>query len=77
MKIHSIPVRSLTTAIAVTSIGGAAALAVTLPDPAHPTTGQHGAGHGHGHGHVGHLTRPHVPPVPSARPTPHATSSAS
>jgi hypothetical protein len=75
MKIHSIPVRSLTTAIAVTSIGGAAALAVTLPDPAHPTTGQHRAGYGHGH--AGHLTRPHAPPVPSARPTPHATSSAS
>ena len=49
MKIHSIPVRSLTTAIAVTSIGGAAALAVTLPDPTHPTTKQHRAGHGHGH----------------------------
>ena len=60
----------LTAAVAVASIAGAAALAVTLPDPTHATTRPHRAATTHGHAASQHLTRPQAPP---AHGTGHAT----
>jgi hypothetical protein len=66
-------VAALTAAVSVASIGGAAALAVTLPDPAHAAPSGRTAARAHGT-----RQRPGGPAaVPShAAATPHATSGA-
>lgn len=68
----------LTAAITVTSIGGAAALIVTLPDPTHVTAHKHAGGGTTGrHPATQHLARPHAHPQPSAGHASHTTSSPS
>lgn len=66
----------LTTAIAVTSIAGAAALAVNLPDPTHTATPAHRAATTHGHTPTQRLTGPRTPPAHSSGRS-HAPSGAS
>ncbi len=72
----------LTAAIAVTgitvaSIAGAAAIAVTLPDPTYTTTQPQESATTHGHATSGHLARPHAPPASGTGTASHTTSGAS
>ena len=67
----------LTAAVAVASIAGAAALAVTLPDPTHATTRPHRAATTDGRAASQHLTRPQAPPAHGTGYPTHTTSSGS
>ncbi len=67
----------LTAAVAVASIAGAAALAVTLPDPTHTTAQRHRAATTRGHAPSKHLTRPQAPPAHGTGHASHTTSGGS
>ncbi len=67
----------LTTAVAVASITGAAALAVTMADPTHAITRPHRAATTHGHAASQHLTRPQAPPAHGTGYPAHTTTGGS
>lgn len=66
----------LSAAIAVTAIGGAAALAVALPDSTHTTNQMHPAGTTHGPT-ANHLASPPAAPTRGTSGVSHTTSSPS